>query len=67
MSKQKAQGFTLLEVLIALGIVSVISILSWQGLQEVLRSAGRVTAVDEQVQTVTAVFSQLEKTLLPLN
>ncbi|VWX32604.1 Type II secretory pathway component PulJ [Limnobacter sp. 130] len=66
MSKQKAQGFTLLEVLIALGIVSVISILSWQGLQEVLRSAGRVTAVDEQVQTVTAVFSQLEKDLAAL-
>ena len=47
-----AKGFTLLEVLIALGIVSVISILSWQGLQEVLRSANRVTAVDEQIQTV---------------
>ena len=26
------RGFTLLEVLIALGIVAVISILSWQGL-----------------------------------
>lgn len=42
------RGFTLLEVLIALGIVAVISILSWQGLEEVLRSANRVTQVDEQ-------------------
>jgi general secretion pathway protein J len=58
-----AKGFTLLEVLIALGIVSVISILSWQGLQEVLRSANRVTAVDEQIQTVSAVMSQFEKDL----
>ncbi|MDP3187283.1 type II secretion system protein J [Limnobacter sp.] len=57
------RGFTLLEVLIALGIVAVISILSWQGLEEVLRSANRVTQVDEQVQTVSAVFSQLEKDL----
>lgn len=56
-------GFTLLEVLIALGIVSVISILSWQGLEEVLRSANRVTQVDEQIQTVNAVFTQLEKDL----
>lgn len=62
MSKN-ARGFTLLEVLIALGIVSVISILSWQGLQEVLRSANRVSEVDEQVQTVSAVFAQLEKDL----
>ena len=53
----------MLEVLIALGIVAVISILSWQGLEEVLRSANRVTQVDEQVQTVSAVFSQLEKDL----
>ncbi len=59
----RTKGFTLLEVLIALGIVSVISILSWQGLQEVLRSANRVTSVDEQLQTVSAVFSQLEKDL----
>lgn len=64
--KQTAQGFTLLEVLIALGIVAVISILSWQGLQEVLRSAGRVTEVDEQVQTVSAVFAQLNKDLAAL-
>jgi general secretion pathway protein J len=60
---RSAKGFTLLEVLIALGIVSVISILSWQGLQEVLRSTSRVTAVDEQLQTVSAVFSQFEKDL----
>lgn len=64
---KKQRGFTLLEVLIALGIVAVISILSWQGLEEVLRSANRVTQVDEQIQTVSAVFSQLEKTLAHLN
>ena len=60
---KRQHGFTLLEVLIALGIVSVISILSWQGLEEVLRSANRVTQVDEQIQTVNAVFTQLEKDL----
>jgi len=62
----RQNGFTLLEVLIALGIVAVISILSWQGLEEVLRSAGRVTQVDEQVQTTTAVFAQLEKDIAAL-
>ena len=62
----RQSGFTLLEVLIALGIVAVISILSWQGLEEVLRSAGRVTQVDEQIQTTTAVFAQLEKDIAAL-
>lgn len=62
----RQNGFTLLEVLIALGIVAVISILSWQGLEEVLRSAGRVIQVDEQVQTTTAVFAQLEKDIAGL-
>lgn len=61
--KTRQRGFTLLEVLVALGIVAVISILSWQGLEEVLRSANRVTEVDERVQTVNAVFSQFEKDL----
>jgi prepilin-type N-terminal cleavage/methylation domain-containing protein len=60
------RGFTLLEVLIALGIVSVISILSWRGLEEVLRSAKRIIEVDDQVQTVSAVFSQIEKDLASL-
>jgi general secretion pathway protein J len=64
--KKPATGFTLLEVLVALGIVAVISILSWQGLREVLRSANRVSDVDEQVQATAAVFGQFEKDLAAL-
>jgi prepilin-type N-terminal cleavage/methylation domain-containing protein len=59
-------GFTLLEVLIALGIVAVISILSWQGLNEVLRSTKRVAQIDQNIQILTAVFSQFEKDLSEL-
>lgn len=60
-------GFTLLEVLIALGIVAVISVLSWRGLEEVLRSAQRVSDVDARMQTLQAVFGQLRKDLDALN
>lgn len=57
------QGFTLLEVLIALGIVAVISLLSWRGLEEVLRMSNRLQGVDEQLQNTIAMFNQLEKDL----
>ena len=55
------RGFTLLEVLVALGIVAIISILAWRGLEEVLRLSSRVDHVDAQLQTLSAVFSQLEE------
>ncbi|MDH4396121.1 MAG: prepilin-type N-terminal cleavage/methylation domain-containing protein [Limnobacter sp.] len=58
-----ARGFTLLEVLIALGIVAVISLLSWRGLEEVLRMSSRLQGVDEQLQNTIAMFNQLEKDL----
>ncbi|HEX4844408.1 MAG TPA: prepilin-type N-terminal cleavage/methylation domain-containing protein [Limnobacter sp.] len=66
-ARRQMSGFTLLEVLIALGIVAVISVLSWRGLEEVLRSAKRVTEVDERVQTMQAVFGQLGKDIAALN
>lgn len=59
----REQGFTLLEVLIALGIVAVISLLSWRGLDEVLRMSTRLQSVDEDLQVLAATFNQLEKDL----
>ncbi|MDX1668164.1 MAG: prepilin-type N-terminal cleavage/methylation domain-containing protein [Limnobacter sp.] len=66
MKKQRAlnsRGFTLLEVVIALAIVAVVALLSWQGLQEVLRMRDRLINVDDQLQTITAVFAQFEQDL----
>lgn len=63
MRTKAKQGFTLLEVLIALGIVAVISLLSWRGLEEVLRMSSRLQGVDEQLQNTIAMFNQLEKDL----
>lgn len=58
--KRKATGFTLLEVLIALGIVAVVAILSWQGLQEVLRMRDRLNEVDERLLVSMAIFNQMQ-------
>jgi prepilin-type N-terminal cleavage/methylation domain-containing protein len=64
---QNTKGFTLIEVLVALGIVAVVSLLAWRGLDEVLRSARRVTDVDNTIQTTQATFTQLEQDLKRLN
>jgi general secretion pathway protein J len=57
------RGFTLLEVLVALGIVALIGLLSWRGLDDVLRSAQRVVRVDDAMQTLSVAFNQLERDL----
>ena len=64
---QRTLGFTLLEVLVALGIVAIISILSWRGLNEVLRSTARVTDVDNASQVTMATLAQLETDLAGLS
>lgn len=63
----RKQGFTLLEVLVALGIVAIISILSWRGLNEVLRSTARVNDVDNASQVTMATLAQLESDLASLS
>ena len=53
MSKvQRQQGFTLLEIMIALAIFAVISILAWQTLDGAMRTS---TASDEAATKVTAL------------
>lgn len=66
MRRRPHQGFTLLEVLVALGIVAIIAVLSWRGLEEVLRASDRVVDVDQQLQTLAAVFGQFEKDFVAL-
>lgn len=61
------RGFTLIEVLVALGIVAVVSLLCWRGLTEVLRGANRITEVDNRMQTTQATFEQLEQDIKQLN
>lgn len=56
-------GFTLLEVLIALGIVAVLALLSWRGLEEVLRMSTRLVGVDDRLAQEAALFNQLQNDL----
>ncbi len=58
--KQFQDGFTLLEILIALAIVATITVLSQRGLSEILKLAGRINQQDEHIHLFDAVFSQME-------
>ena len=57
----KQAGFTLLEVLVALGVMSVIAILSWQGLDNIIRLADRIRLVDEVTADWKSTFSQMDR------
>jgi general secretion pathway protein J len=60
-AKPKARhGFTLLEVLIALVIMAVIALLSWQGLANVFRLSDRIRLVDDTTAEWRAMLGQLE-------
>ncbi len=54
------QGFTLLEVLVALVIMAVIAVLSWQGLGNVIRLTDRIREIDNTTADWRAIFGQLE-------
>jgi prepilin-type N-terminal cleavage/methylation domain-containing protein len=61
--RRPATGFTLIEVLIALAIVSLVAVLSWQGLDNVIRLTRRVQTLDDQWDQIRSVFAQLERDL----
>ncbi len=54
-----SNGFTLIEMLVGLAIVSVISVLSWQGLNTVIRIYERIEKIDNELSTLRAMFNQL--------
>ncbi|WP_083812415.1 prepilin-type N-terminal cleavage/methylation domain-containing protein [Pusillimonas sp. T7-7] len=55
------QGFTLIEVLIALALMALLSIISWQALDLVQRSSERLNANADDTLALVRVLGQLEK------
>lgn len=54
------QGFTLLEVLIALALMALLSIISWQALDMVQRSSERLNASADDTLALVRVLGQIE-------
>jgi general secretion pathway protein J len=57
--KGKARGFTLIEMLVAIAILAVIAVLSWRGLDQVMRGRTTITNAMEDERVVAQLFDQM--------
>jgi general secretion pathway protein J len=55
----KQRGFTLLEMLIAIAILAVIAVLSWRGLDSVIRARSAIENSMEDERIVAQLFDQM--------
>ncbi|PYC16250.1 PulJ/GspJ family protein [Pseudomonas mosselii] len=56
-------GFTLIEVMIAIVLMAVVSLIAWRGLDSVSRADRHVREASEDQQAILRVFQQLERDL----
>ncbi len=58
--KQKTKGFTLIEVIIALSIFAVLSVVGYKGLNSLIQTQERVAAEDDKWQQLVLFFDRVE-------
>src|ERR1700754_4281904 len=57
--RKTARGFTLIEMLIAIAILAVIAVLSWRGLDQVIRGRTTITNAMEDERVLAQLFDQM--------
>lgn len=60
MSKQKNRGFTLIEVIVALSIFAVLSIIGYKGISSLIQTKERVEVEDAKWQQMILFFDRFE-------
>ncbi|WP_144111364.1 type II secretion system protein J [Paraburkholderia sp. BCC1886] len=53
------RGFTLIELLVAIAILAVIAVLSWRGLDQIIRGRQTITNAMEEERVFAQVFDQM--------
>lgn len=61
--RAQSTGFTLLELLVAIALMAILAVLSWRGLDSVLRSRTNITAASTELSSLAVAFSQMDEDL----
>ena len=57
----RLRGFTLLELLVAVALLSVLAVLSWRGMDSVLRARDRIVESSDELRALSVAFAQIEQ------
>ena len=60
---RRARGFTLLELLVAITVLSIVSLIAWRGLDSLVHTRERLQPEAEQVRELLVAFGQVERDL----
>jgi general secretion pathway protein J len=58
-----ARGFTLLELLVAITVLSIVSVISWRGLDTLVNTRERLEPEVDDVRSMLVAFGQMERDL----
>ena len=59
----KARGFTLLELLVAISVLSVVSVIAWRGLDSLVSTRERLGPEVDETRAMLVAFGQMERDL----
>jgi general secretion pathway protein J len=62
-ARRRARGFTLLELLVAITVLSVVSLISWRGLDTLVSTRERLEPEADDVRALLTAFGQMERDL----
>lgn len=60
---RRRRGFTLLELLIAISVLSIVSVIAWRGLDSLVTARARLNPEVDDVRALLTAFGQLERDL----